>query len=146
MSGAPAGLSISSSTGPISGTVTGTTQPTVVVTITDAASVAVASSPFTWTVLAKPTVTAPANQVTTQGASISLQLTTSCPNAPCSYVLNSGPATLGIDSNGLITGTITSAPATFSNVTVKVTDAAGVTANSAVFTWTVKAKPTITAV
>ncbi len=143
MTGAPTGLSINSSTGAITGTVTGTTQNNVIVTITDAASVAVASNPFIWTVLAAPTVTAPANQTTTIGATISLQLVSSCPNTPCTYTLINGPATLSINNSGLISGTITSAAQTFSNVTVRITDAAGVFGTSSVFTWKVNVAPTV---
>ena len=147
MTGAPPGLSINSS-GIITGTVGGTasTYNNVVVTITDAASVSVPSAAFTWTVKAIPTITAPANQTTTVGATISLQLTSTCPNSPCNYTLNNGPATLNISSSGLVTGTVTSAAQTFSSVTVTITDAASVSTQSPAFTWAVLGKPTVTPV
>jgi hypothetical protein len=142
----PSGLSINS-TGLITGTITSSAQTfnNASVTITDAAGVSVTSTPaFSWVVNPAPTVTAPASQTSTVGNAISLQLVPSCPNTPCSYALNNGPATLAINSSGLITGTITSAAQTFSNVTVRITDAAGVGANSTVFAWTVNAATTIT--
>jgi putative Ig domain-containing protein len=146
MTGAPTGLSINLNTGAITGTVGGSAQTysTVVVTIKDAANFSVASSNFTWTVNPAPTLGNPGNQSNTIGAAISLQLTTTCANSPCSYTLNSGPATLSISSTGLITGTITSPAQTFSSVTVTVTDAANVSATTTAFTWTVLGTPTIT--
>ncbi|MGH8861323.1 MAG: putative Ig domain-containing protein [Jatrophihabitantaceae bacterium] len=105
---------------------------------------------FTWTVVAKPTVTAPAAQTSTLTGSVNLPLGTSCPNAPCSYALKGSPAGnvpggLTVTNAGVITGTVSGAPGTFSGITIVVTDAAGATATSAPFTWTVFAKPTVTA-
>jgi type II secretory pathway pseudopilin PulG len=134
----PATLAISTA-GKITGTITSAAQlfANVSVTIKDASLITATSTVFSWNVLAAPSVTAPANQITTLGAVISLQLATSCPNAPCTYALLTGPATLAINASGLITGTITSAAQTFSNVTVRVTDKSLVVKTSAVFTWTV---------
>jgi hypothetical protein len=144
MTGAPAGLTINASSGAITGTVSGVTQNNVIVTITDAANISVSSAPFTWTVKAAPTITTPAARTTTVGATVSVQLSSVCPYGPCVYTLNNGPDTLNIDASGLITGTITSSAQVFNTVNVRITDAAGVFATSANFTWTVKAAPTIT--
>ena len=139
----PAGLAISS-TGVISGapTTVGTTQVTL--TVTDTKSTGVSQNVvFTWTVYAKPTVIAPANQNVTVGLVMSLPLSTTCPATGCTYVLNNGPATLAISGAGVVTGTITSAAQTFNNVTVTVTDSSGASVSSAVFSFTVAAAPTI---
>ena len=98
---------------------------------------------FTWTVYGRPTVTSPDNRSWTVGAAVSLQLATSCPNAPCSYDLKNGPATFGISSSGLLTGTVTSAAQTFTSVAVTVTDASAAAATSAFFTVTVNPPPSV---
>ena len=142
LSGAPAGLNIDSGTGQITGTPSATgTSPSVRVTMTDAAGVAVDTGTFSWTVYAKPTITTPANQSTVNNAAVSLALTKSCPDTPCAYRLNGGPAGLSITSAGVVSGTVTSAPRTFTGVTITVTDSAGATVTSGTFTWTVTAAP-----
>lgn len=139
----PAGLTVSS-TGVISGapTTVGTTQVTLTVTDTKVTGVS-QNVAFTWTVYAKPTVISPGNQNGTVGQVVSVPLTTTCPDAPCTYVLNNGPATLAISGTGVLTGTITSAAQTFSAATVTVTDSAGASVSSAAFGFTVNAAPTI---
>jgi Concanavalin A-like lectin/glucanases superfamily/Fibronectin type III domain/Putative Ig domain len=146
LSNAPAGLTINSS-GLITGTVASAPQVfnTVTVTVTDKAGVSATTANFTWTVTAAPTVTKPAAQTSAVGATVNLTLTKSCPNTPCSYVLNNGPAGLTITSAGVVNGTITSAAQVFANVTITVTDNSGVSASSAAFTWTIVARPTVTA-
>lgn len=135
----PAGLSISAA-GVVTGTVTSAAQtfPAATVTVTDAGGTTATSAAFAWTVLAKPSVTAPANQTTASGGTASsVTLTKSCPNTPCTYVLNNGPAGLAISTAGVISGTVTSPAQVFGAVSVTVTDAAGVSATSGTFTWTV---------
>ncbi|WP_375480183.1 putative Ig domain-containing protein [uncultured Jatrophihabitans sp.] len=137
LTGAPAGLNINPSTGTISGTPTALgTSSSVTVTVTDNGGT-VASTTFSWTVYARPSVTAPGNQTTVNNAAVSLALTKSCPDTPCAYALNGGPAGLSITSAGVVTGTVTSPPQVFSGVTVTVTDSAGATATSSAFSWTV---------
>lgn len=138
----PAGLSISSS-GLITGTPTQTGTSSVLLTLTDTQTSFEQSVSFKWTVVAKPTVTAPATQQTSTGGNVNLQLSTSCPNVPCSYAMDSGPAGLTVSNTGVITGTVTSAPQTFSSVTVTVRDNEGVTATTAPFSWIVNAAPTV---
>ncbi len=58
----------------------------------------------------------------TVGAALSLQLSTNCPNALCTYRIDNGPPTFGIDANGLLAGTATSPAQTFPDVTISVTD------------------------
>ncbi len=145
LTGAPLGLVIDSGAGTISGTITSgprTFSPTV--TSTDASGTPF-SATFTWTVLAAPSVTAPANQADTTGAAVNVALATSCPNSPCSYALNGGPTGLAVSSAGIISGTVTSAAGSFTGVTVTVTDNSGVASTTGGFTWTVFAAPSVTA-
>ena len=131
----PAGLSISSA-GLITGTPTATGTSSVSVTVSDGTTTKTVS--FTWVVAARPTVTAPANQGSTVGSSVSLQLTTACANTPCTYTFGgTTPSGLAISSTGLINGTVGTPAATFSGITVRVTDRAGATATTAAFSWTV---------
>ena len=146
----PAGLTLTAA-GVLSGSPTAVGVTSVSLTVTDTKS-AVSFNPtvfasqtmtFNWTVYAKPTVTSPGNQAVTTSLNVQLQLTTTCPNAPCTYVVNNGPATIAIDGNGLLTGTITSGAQTFNSVTVTVTDSAGAAVPSASFVVVVNAVPTI---
>jgi type II secretory pathway pseudopilin PulG len=138
----PAGLSLSSS-GVVSGTPTTTATYSPTITVTDRVTGVVKSTTFTWSVVARPTVTSPGAQRSTTTGTVSLQLTTSCLNSPCTYTLNNGPAGLSVSSTGRITGTVTSGVSTFNAVSVTVTDAAGVSATSATFTWTIVGKPSV---
>jgi len=135
--GLPAGLSISSSTGLITGT------PTTIgmsnVTVTARAGVT-GSAAFTWTISASNTVTvtSPGNQAGTVGtaASLQIQATDSAAGQTLTYAATGLPAGLSISSTGLITGTPTTVGA--STVTVTVTDSTGAS-GSATFTWTISA-------
>ncbi|MGH8963146.1 MAG: putative Ig domain-containing protein, partial [Jatrophihabitantaceae bacterium] len=138
----PAGLTISPS-GQLTGTPTATGPTTVTLTVNDPTAGYTKAISFTWTVVAKPSITAPGNQSNTVGANVNVQLTTSCPNSPCSYVLNNGPGVLSVSSGGLISGTVSGSPKTYSTVSVTVTDAAGAQALSSAFTWTVNPAPTL---
>ncbi len=142
MTGAPAALSINLNTGAITGTVNDTNKVNVVVTIKDAGNISVPSSPFTWTVLAKPTIT-PTNRTTTQGSTTTNYTPPStCPNTPCTYTMTGAPTALTINLNtGAITGTVSGG--TQNNVIVTIKDAANVSVASAPFTWTVNAAPTM---
>ncbi len=147
----PAGFTLTPA-GVLSGTPTTVGVSSVVVMVTDTKSVK-STSPtvyasqnvtFQLTVYAKPTVSGPGNQSLTVGLVVpSTPLTTSCPNAPCTYVLDNGPGTFAINASGVLTGTVTSAPQTFSNVTVTVTDSAGATGTSAPFEVIVNAPPRV---
>jgi hypothetical protein len=136
--GLPAGLSINSSTGLITGTPT--TIGTSNVTVTAKAGVT-GSAAFTWTISASNTVTvtSPGNQAGTVGtaASLQIQATDSAAGQTLTYAATGLPAGLSIGSStGLITGTPTTAGA--STVTVTVTDGTGAS-GSATFTWTISA-------
>src|SRR6516164_5201268 len=136
--GLPPGLSISSSTGLITGTPT--TIGTFNVTVTARAGVT-GSATFTWTITASNTVTVtgPGNQFGTVGtaASLQIQATDTAAGRTLTYTATGLPASLSISSStGLITGTPTT-PAT-STVTVTVADSTGAS-GSATFTWTISA-------
>jgi hypothetical protein len=142
-SGLPAGLSINSSSGLITGTPTtaGTSSATVTAKDTTGAT---GSATFTWTVTSSSsgntvTVTSPGNQTTTAGTAVSVQVkaSDSASGQTLTYTANGLPAGLSINSSsGLITGTPTTAGT--SSVTVTATDTTGAS-GSATFTWTVNA-------
>jgi type II secretory pathway pseudopilin PulG len=137
----PAGLSLSS-TGLLTGTPGATGTSTVVLTVNDGS--ASKSVTFTWTVDPRPTVTAPATQNSSVGAAINLQLTTGCTDDPCVYTFGGTPPSgLAISSTGKITGTVGTTVKPFTGITITVTDAAGATATTAAFSWTVNAAPTM---
>jgi hypothetical protein len=138
--GLPAGLSINSSTGLISGTPTATGTSNVMVTATDTTG-AKGSASFTWTVnpagANTVTVTNPGTQTWTVGtaASLQVQATDSASGQTLTYSATGLPAGLSINAtSGLISGTPT-ATATGS-ATVTAQDTTGVS-GSATFSWTV---------
>ncbi len=138
--GLPAGLSINSSTGLISGTPTATGSSSVTVTVTDTTG-AKGTASFTWTINNSGgdtvTVTNPGNQTGTVGtaASLQIQATDSASGQTLSYAATGLPAGLSISSTtGLITGTPTATGT--SSVVVTVTDGTGAK-GTASFTWTI---------
>ncbi|MBS2966283.1 putative Ig domain-containing protein, partial [Actinocrinis puniceicyclus] len=140
-SGLPAGLSISSSSGLISGTPTTAGSYGVTVTAKDSTGVS-GSANFTWTVGTGSsgntvTVTNPGAQSGTVGTAISgvqVQAADSGSGQSLAYSASGLPAGLSISSSGLISGTPT-ASGTF-NVTVTATDSTSAS-GSASFTWTI---------
>jgi hypothetical protein len=146
--GLPAGLSINSSTGLISGTPTTAGSSSVTVTAKDTTG-ATGSASFTWTINSTTgntvTVTNPGNQTGTVGTAVSLQITAtdSASGQTLTYSATGLPAGLSINSStGLISGTPTTAAS--SSVTVTAEDTTGAT-GSASFTWTISAAAGCTA-
>ena len=139
--GLPTGLSISSSTGVISGTTSKAGTFSVTVTGKDSTG-PTGSATFTWTVGSSAntvTVTNPGSQTGTVGTAASLQIsaTDSASGQTLTYSAAGLPAGLSISSStGLISGTPTTAAT--STVTVTATDTTGAS-GSATFTWTVNA-------
>ena len=138
----PAGLSINSATGVISGTATTAGTSTVTVTGQDTTG-PTGSATFTWTVGTATsntvTVTNPGSQAGTVGTAASLQIaaTDSASGQTLTYSATGLPAGLSVNSaTGLISGT----PATAADysVTVTATDTTGAT-GSASFTWDISA-------
>ena len=140
--GLPAGLSISSTTGLISGTPTTAGSSNVTVTAKDTTG-ASGSASFTWTINPKATdtvtVTNPGSETGTVGTAASLQIaaTDSASGQTLTYSATGLPAGLSISSTtGLISGTPTTAAT--SSVTVTATDTTGAS-GSATFSWTISA-------
>ncbi|OLB77077.1 MAG: hypothetical protein AUI14_17150 [Actinobacteria bacterium 13_2_20CM_2_71_6] len=132
--GLPPGLSINTS-GKITGTPTAAGPYTVKVTVTDAATKAVSTNNFTWTIAAAPTVSGPAGPRTDLvGKALSVQATVSGGTGPFTWTAANLPTGLQISSAGLITGT----PSTGTRylTTLTVTDSLGV-ANSVTVVWNV---------
>jgi hypothetical protein len=139
--GLPAGLSISSTTGVISGTTKTAGTSSVTVTGTDSTGPS-GSATFTWNVGTTSntvTVTNPGSQAGTVGTAASLQIaaTDSASGQTLTYSATGLPAGLSISSTtGLISGTPTTAAT--SSVTVTATDTTGAS-GSATFSWTISA-------
>jgi len=134
----PAGLSLNTSTGVISGTpggsVTGTTNFTVTVTDSESPTKKTASANLSITITAptlKVTTTSLPNGVT--GNSYSATLQASGGITPYSWQLTSGslPTGLTLNSNGTITGTPAQGAVGTFNFSVKVTDSETPTAQTA---------------
>jgi serine protease len=136
--GLPAGLSINSSSGLITGTPTTAVTASVTVTATDTTGASGGAS-FSWTIPAPNTVTVtnPGGQASAYGASASLQISAgdSATGQTLTYGASGLPAGLSINaSTGLISGTATAVGS--SNVTVTATDTTNSSASTS-FTWTV---------
>jgi guanyl-specific ribonuclease Sa len=140
----PAGLSINSSTGLISGTLANQSAGSYAVTVTVTDLVNSTNVSFTWTVadVTSPVVTNPGNRSNLEGDPINLQiLTNDADGDPLTYSQSNLPAGLSLNtSTGLISGTISYSAAETSGgiyaVTITATDQHS-TAGSASFTWTV---------
>jgi hypothetical protein len=143
--GLPTGLTISSSTGSITGTPTTTTGSpfSVVVTVTDTTG-ANGTASFTWTINPPGTntitVTPVANQTSTVGVAITplqIQATDSAAGQTLSYAATGLPTGLTISSStGSITGTPTTTTGSPFSVVVTVTDTTAAKGTAA-FTWTI---------
>jgi GH25 family lysozyme M1 (1,4-beta-N-acetylmuramidase) len=133
--GLPPGTSISAS-GQISGTPTAAGTYNVTVTPSGSGTVVPATMSFTWDVAGTITVTAPANQSTTAGSAVNLQVaaTDATSGYTPSFSATGLPPGLSISSSGEITGW-PDTPGTYSTV-VTAADSTGASA-SASFTWTV---------
>lgn len=141
--GLPAGLSINTTTGLISGTVNGITSNTnytVNVTATNAAGTSTAAV-LTLTFVVAPVVS---GDVTTafEGNSFSYAIVVA--NTASSYAATGLPAGLSIDTTtGIISGVPTGTSSTTVSVTISATNAAGTDSDTLTILYT--AKPTITA-
>ena len=146
--GLPAGLSINSSTGVISGTVVvgdsniGTFNPTIIVNDGSYYS----TTTFEWDVNSLITITDPGDQANTVGDTVSLQIdATDGGSGTMVYGASGLPAGLSINtSTGLISGTITSGATLIGSYSTTVTASDGTYFSSDTFAWTVTAAGTVT--
>jgi hypothetical protein len=138
----PAGLTIDSSTGLISGTPTGVGTSTATVTARDAAG-ATGAATFTWSVVA-PTVTVipPGNQSGAVGRPARLQITAAETNGRSPVFSAQGlPAGLSISpTTGLVSGTPTTAGVSIVDVTAA--DTSGLSSETTDLAWTISGNPT----
>ncbi len=138
--GLPAGVTVSASTGLITGTPSTIGSYLVTATVSD--GLLSASQAFAWAVgsNAKPTLTQPANQTTTGGVAARLQLVATDPEGkPVTYGSTVLPAGLTLTTTtGLISGT----PTTAGTTSVTVTASDGALSDSKTFTWTVSSTST----
>ncbi|MEZ4629609.1 MAG: putative Ig domain-containing protein [Deinococcales bacterium] len=141
--GLPTGLTISATSGVISGTITASAATyNVTATVRDSKN-ASAQTSFTWTVTAPvnnpPVVTKPANQTSVSGTAASLAISASDPDGDAiNFSVTGLPTGLSINAtSGLISGTVTASAGTYTvTITVKDSKNASVQTN---FTWTVTA-------
>lgn len=134
--GLPAGLSISATTGLVSGTPSSTGTYPVTVTVTDSSG-SHGSVSFNWDVVPVVTVTSPGAQSSVVGVPVSLQLsgTDANPHGTLTWSANGLPNGLELSpSTGLVTGSPLSAGEY--STTIAATDSAGASAQVS-FDWTV---------
>ncbi len=138
--GLPSGLSISSTTGLISGTIAvgADTNSPYAVTVTASDGTVSASQTFNWTV-AHVSLVNPGPQASIDSALVSLQLQgRDADNDALTYTATGLPAGLSVNSTtGLISGTLASNADTNSPYNVTVTASDGVHSTSQTFLWTV---------
>lgn len=143
-SGLPQGLSINSQTGEITGTIplgsAGSYNVTVTATNLPGAS---ATTAFTWVVSAQnPVATSPGNQSGVEGNSVSLTVPVTNPgNYALTFSAANLPPGLSINSQGVISGTISTGDAAQGpyTVTVTISNNHGGSTNTQ-FTWTIVAR------
>ena len=140
--GLPAGLSLTPSTGLITGAPVSAGTNTVTATVTD--GVLSNSQTFTWSIAAPttppivnlpPVLTNPGNQTSVVGKAITLQLVGSDPEKqPISYLAGGLPAGLTVTAS---TGLITGVPLTVGTNTVTAAVFDGKSVSSTIFTWSI---------
>jgi hypothetical protein len=146
--GLPTGLSISGTTGVISGTVGSSahTGGPYTVTVTASDGTHSTNQTFLWTVLAVG-VTNPGSQTATEGGAVSLQVVASAASGTLTYSAGNLPPGLSINtSTGLISGTVAAGAAAGGPYTVTVASGNGTAVSSQTFTWAVNPRVTVTAV
>lgn len=135
-SGCPTGLTISPSTGVISGTPQQAGTYRTVVTVKDALGATASTSQFQWTISTSPLdITSPnANRSSNSGDNISLQASAVGGVGPYRWTASALPTGLVVSQTGLISGQITEGVRFITTLTV--TDAVGAT-DTVTFVWSV---------
>ncbi len=139
--GLPTGLTVNSSTGLISGTITlgAAANGPYLATVTASDGTYSNSTTFLWQVGDAVTVTAPADQSSTEGQAVSLQVQAAdASGASLQYTAVGLPAGLSINSStGLISGTIAAGASANGPYLPIITASDGVSSASTVFNWAV---------
>ncbi len=145
--GLPTGLSINSSTGAISGTLAaGATGNAYLVTVSATAGGVTSTHEFLWRV-GTVVVTAPAQQTSSEGDAVSLQVSAGALSGTLTYSAIGLPAGLSINaSTGLISGTIAAGVAGSPYYLATVIASNGTVADSQSFYWTVNPRVAVTAI
>jgi hypothetical protein len=139
--GLPAGLSVNTSTGLISGTPSAEGSSTVTLSATNAAGTGTATLTLTVTAPPAPTITSPTTASGTTGVPFAYQITAT--DAPTSFDATGLPAGLTVNtSTGLILGTPAAAAVT--TVTLSATNTVGTGTATLTITVTDPPAPTIT--
>ena len=139
--GLPAGLSVNSGTGLISGTPTAAATSTVTLSATNSGGTGTATLTLTINNSAAPVITSASTASGTVGSAFSYQITAT--NSPSSYGATGLPAGLSVNSGtGLISGTPTAAAT--STVTLSATNSGGTGTATLTLTINNSAAPVIT--
>ena len=134
----PAGLSINSQSGVISGTIAAGTAGEYEVDVSASSDSGAGSTTFFWTVNPKVSITAVNDQTSTEGQTVNLQIQASEIGGVLTYQAYGLPAGLSIDiETGLITGTIAVGAAENGPYFVTVVASDGTNSNSVFFNWNV---------
>jgi uncharacterized repeat protein (TIGR01451 family) len=146
--GLPPGLKINTSTGAITGTIAlaAAAGGPYSVTVTAGDGTYSASRTFTWNINSPVTITTPADQTSSEGASVSLSISaTDASSGTVTFGAVGLPGGLSINAGtGAITGTVATGAAADGPYTVTLLAADGTYSATTSFTWTVNSPVTIT--
>ncbi|MFG1995645.1 putative Ig domain-containing protein [Actinoplanes sp. NPDC048988] len=140
--GLPAGLTLNTTTGVVSGTPTAVATSAVSLTLTDKVN-RTATASFSWVTATAPSIKNPGTQTAAVGSGVSTTMTATGGTTPYTWAATGLPAGLSINaSTGVISGTPTTT-GTFS-ATATATDS-GKRVGTVAFSWTVAAALTVVA-
>jgi hypothetical protein len=142
--GLPAGLTLNTQTGLISGTVAATGGGVHTVTVSVSDGISTVTQTFTWTITNVPLALAnPGDQNNNEGDTVSVQLTAQGGlSSPYTFSATDLPPGLTLNAqSGLISGTVSYGDATGGPYSVTVTATDGTTTVHQTFTWTIASVP-----